>query len=62
MFQEEILEEAKLFFKEQQLVKEDENITPDEPMDFNTISQNLQVSKTLNNVFAKSVILEGEFS
>ena len=40
VFQEEILEEVNLFFWEQQLVNDDENITPDEdePMNVDTIN------------------------
>ena len=52
------------FFEEQRLVNEDENITSDEdePMDVDNISQTLQAGKTLDNFYAKSVILEGDFS
>ena len=59
----EILE-ANLFFEEQQLVNEDENLTSDEdePMVVDTISQTLQVNNILDNVYVKSVILEGELS
>ena len=51
-------------FEEQQLLNGDENITSDEdePMDFDTISQKLQASKSLDNVYANFVILEGDLS
>ena len=58
-----MLEEAKLFFfEEQQSVNEDETITSDEdePMDVDTTSQRLESSNILNNDYVKSVILEGE--
>ena len=51
-------------FEEQQLVNEDENITSneDEPMDVDAISQTLQASKTLDNVYVMYVSLKGESS
>ena len=64
MFQEEILEETNHFFEKQQVVNENENMTSDEdePMDVDTIIETLQASKTLDNVYAKSLILDGELS
>ena len=52
VFHEEILERSKLFFEEQYLVSEYENITSDEnePMDVDTISQRLQAINILDNV------------
>ena len=58
VFHEEILKESNFFFEEQQLVNEDENIASDEG-DVDTVSQTSQANKTL---YAKSVILEGEWS
>ena len=54
-----MLEEANRFFKEQQTVNEDDNITSDEvePMDIDTPSKRLQAS---NILYETSVILEGE--
>ena len=62
MFQEQILEESNRFIAEQQAVNEKESITSheDEPMDVATYIQRLQGSNILDNVYAKSVILEGE--
>ena len=64
MFQEQILEESNRFIAEQQAVNEKESITSDEEetMDVDTNCQRLQDRNTLNNVYAKSVILEGELS
>ena len=64
VFHEEILERSKLFFEEQYLVSEYENITSDEnePMDVDTISQMLQAKKKLDNVHPKSVILKRKLS
>ena len=64
LFQEEILEEANLFCGEQQIANQDENIISDEydPMDVDTTSQRLQARNILDNVHAKSGILEGELS
>ena len=63
MFQEQILEVSNhFFFAEQQAVNEKESITSDEEetMDVDTNCQRLQDRNTLNNVYAKSVILEGK--
>ena len=52
------------FIEEQQTVNQDENITldEDEPMDVDTTSQRLQADNTLDNVYTKPVIQEGELS
>ena len=64
MFQKEILNEATLFFKEKQAVSQDENILSNENelMDIDTTSQTLQPSNIIDNVYAKSAILEVELS
>ena len=52
------------YFEEQQAVNKDEHITSDadEPMDIDTTRQRLQASNILDNVYAKSVILQGKLS
>ena len=64
MFQEEIFYEEIFLLERQQAVNQDENITSDEdePMDVDTTRRRLQASNVLVNVYAKSVILEGELS
>ena len=54
---------SKTVFEEQQAVNQDENILSDEDEQMNvddTISQRLQASNILGNVYATSVILEGK--
>ena len=53
------LKESNILFEEQRLVNEDGNITSDEneAMDFDTISRMLQASKTIDNFYAKIVVL-----
>ena len=61
--QKEILEIENFFSEEQQIVDGDENITTDEPMDVDTISQTSQEASTiLDNVYTKFVILDGQLS
>ena len=59
-----IYQKQQTFFEEQRAVNEDENITSDadEPMGVDTISQSLKACNILNNVYAKSVIVDGELS
>ena len=61
-FKERYQKKQTVFIQEQKVANEDENIIldVDEPMDGDTTSQSLQASNILDNVYATSVILEGE--
>ena len=65
IFSKKGYQNSNTFFEEEQhAVNKNENITPDknEQMHVDTTSQKLQAKNIFVNVYAKSVILEGELS